>query len=377
MKVNICIPYYRRENQLKLVLKSLARDSIYNNVEIVIGLGQTCIEKVKQIIPKKFPFKIKFALVEGYWSISKARNRTIQNANGELLLILDCDVVISQQIISRHVDWHNKSKPNQKNILLGFVHGYNKMEEYNKVTPIISNSIIQQNLDRRIYIDIHQSLIPWCLCWTGHLSMIRNVFEEANELFDEQFVGWGMEDQEWGLRMFNKGFSFCMDPDIFGLHIPHIRQVQNNLMTERKNLDRFIMKHPILGVELIYFFGDTIANKYIPSLLNTLKKLYENFSQSQVIFYNNSKHKYNRIAYFGIPNIIRKGNVTVLFDPLDLLRSSPFNIIKYSLLGLRTPFKDKYFSFAFISSKYKRLDGKYLNKILLESQRIADYFEFI
>jgi hypothetical protein len=58
---------------------------------------------------------------------------------------------------------------------------------------------------------------PWAACWGCNFSFVRN---ERPILFDETFVGWGAEDQEFACRLYEKHhYQFQFVPSLYGFHL--------------------------------------------------------------------------------------------------------------------------------------------------------------
>jgi hypothetical protein len=73
-------------------------------------------------------------------------------------------------------------------------------------------------------------------------------------MFDEGFRGWGAEDQEWAFRVSRTGTPLLFQPDVYGLHLPHTRNINANFETLDANKAYFLAKWPILDVELYRAF---------------------------------------------------------------------------------------------------------------------------
>ncbi|MDF2683800.1 MAG: hypothetical protein K0R47_4990, partial [Brevibacillus sp.] len=91
--------------------------------------------------------------------------------------------------------------------------------------------------------------LPWIACTTLNHSVRKTLVEEIGG-FDEDFIGHGLEDYEYGFRLFQAGVKFSYDPSIYVYHQEHpIEQYWEEDGT--KNLIRFQEKHPWLDVCLL------------------------------------------------------------------------------------------------------------------------------
>jgi len=77
--------------------------------------------------------------------------------------------------------------------------------------------------------------------------MIKNL--ENVGMFNEKFVGWGMEDTELGFKLWKSGIDMIINDDVVNYHIEHKRDVVCVLAEERKNHELFYNLHPDKPVE--------------------------------------------------------------------------------------------------------------------------------
>jgi hypothetical protein len=96
---------------------------------------------------------------------------------------------------------------------------------------------------------------PWVYVRTGLVAVPTAAVCGHGLLFDEGFRGWGPEDQEWGLRVAQTGMPIVLGTNMFGLHLPHLRDNVANGATAMVNNRYYLAKWPRLELELALAFG--------------------------------------------------------------------------------------------------------------------------
>ena len=97
--------------------------------------------------------------------------------------------------------------------------------------------------------DLTHFHMSWLNFMTGSVSVSRSALFEAG-LFDEQFIGFGMEDWELGYRLYKLGARYIHEPAAVVYHQEHPISSQNAEQV-RANYSRFQSKHPDIGVLLL------------------------------------------------------------------------------------------------------------------------------
>lgn len=110
MKVSIIIPVYNNEKNIERCLNSIFSQKTNYSYE-VIAVTDPCTDKTLEIIKK---FELKFPNFRNYnvsWrSISLARNKGIQESNGEYIMFIDADDYYEANAIETMVSTIEKTK---------------------------------------------------------------------------------------------------------------------------------------------------------------------------------------------------------------------------------------------------------------------------
>lgn len=123
-----------------------------------------------------------------------ARNHGIQLAKGDLIIFIDSDIVVTETFLAAHYAIHT-----DKNRI---GHG-----------PVIHTD----NLDDPTSATFKVTDISRAFFATGNVSIRKQHLIDAG-LFDEDFVEYGWEDLELGIRLRNRGLQATDVPDAAGYH---------------------------------------------------------------------------------------------------------------------------------------------------------------
>lgn len=233
--VSIVIPTLNRYRYLKDVLLDLERQT-YTNFEVLV-CDQT------EPLNKEFYYgwKLKITLLpQAEKALWLARNRCIQSALGNYILLFDDDSRVEPDWIEQHIkclDYFNAHiSAGVTHTLVG--HGLSPKEDYFHLSEVFD---------------------------TGNAMVKREVFEKVG-LFDRQFEKQRMGDGEFGLRALLGGFPSISNPYAKRIHLKvetgGLRQVGS---WDALRPQKLLAPRPIPSV-LYYirkYYGNTNAVLYI------------------------------------------------------------------------------------------------------------------
>ncbi len=214
--VSVIVSFYERLEQLRCCLDALALCS-GDFDEVIIaddGSSEATVTRLNGMLARyNFPISHASHPKEGF-RLSATRNNGIRHARGDYLIFLDCDFLVLPDTIQYH---QKMARPGR------FVAGSCKYltEEQSlvimdsKITPELlewyyrklpDRNIIAQHrryVKRSILIRMHLAS-PRKQSLGGHLSLYKKDIERING-YNEDFVGWGGEDEDLGVRLVASG----------------------------------------------------------------------------------------------------------------------------------------------------------------------------
>jgi glycosyltransferase involved in cell wall biosynthesis len=247
--VSIIICFYERLSHLKCCLDSLALQT-QDFDEIVItddGSSTATVNILKQLI-KKYDFAIRHVWQEkNGFRVAAARNNGIKNSKGDYLIFFDCDMLILPGTVKKHT---NEAK--RKRFIAGNCKYLSQQQTEQIFTSPISAEIMEKfynelpetnllkehhKFKKRTFFIRLSLMSPKKQSLGGHFSIHREDIESVNG-YDENFVGWGGEDENLGIRLASAGIH-CVSAIPFArvLHIWHPKEMGNKHWREGKNID--------------------------------------------------------------------------------------------------------------------------------------------
>ena len=229
MDCSLIITTYNWKSALELVILSSLRQS-YLPVEIIIADdgSRDDTRKLIELLNKKssIPIIHSWHEDEGFRA-AKARNKAIAMANSDYIILVDGDMILHKDFIYDHCSF---SKPGF------FVQGIRaklsskKVKKLFKLRQINFNTFENGIKNKRN--NVRSSILSFMFSGTrlfNRLKMLQTcnmAFYKKDCIkingFNEDFVGWGREDSEFGARLINLG---CKRRDLrfkgIGYHIHH------------------------------------------------------------------------------------------------------------------------------------------------------------
>jgi glycosyltransferase involved in cell wall biosynthesis len=207
--------------------------------EVIIaddGSGKKTVAKIRDLI-HNYDFSIRhiWQPKEGF-RLAASRNKGIRAAMGDYLVFLDCDFVVLPGCIKSHVKAAKHGR---------FVAGFCKYLPEESTKQLIEEKISSDTLrkfydslsDRPIYREhlryCKNSLLrklnlvsPKKQICSSHFSVHKSDIESVNG-YDENFVGWGGEDEDLALRLGLAGFhGYSIIHKAKAMHLWHPKELR-------------------------------------------------------------------------------------------------------------------------------------------------------
>jgi len=228
-RVSVVVPTKDREEDLRSCIASLGTQTVSPHEIIIVNDGHLS-DQTTEYLRGNTPQDSDFIITEsdGPPSSSTARNTGSQRATGDVVLILDDDVVLGESYIEHLIELYRQ----YDSPLLAGIGGFDDRIESN-TSPIV------KIFDAAFFHGDH----TWNINAVGIHSQNSNITEpvkgdwicghnasfKREVLNDEQFMHWSggreaLEDIEFGWRLKTKGYHCIIDP---ALDIQHNKSEVN------------------------------------------------------------------------------------------------------------------------------------------------------
>ena len=249
--ISVIIPTFNRIETLLKVLGELeAQDLDRVRLEvIVVDDGSTdATEKILRRFMSKTPLNMKY-FRQTNQKQGAARNLGFKHAHMPLIVFMGDDIIPTPSFLREHLRFHHQNNRDGKMALIG----YTTWPEDMRTTPFMR--YIGEYGYQFGYSLIHgNGPLPFNFFYTSNISIPRELLDELEYLFEEDFDTYGWEDIELGYRLENRGMRLFYYPSAAAYHdhpvdIPAFCKRQLKVGRASRI---FLKKHP----ELKGFLGD-------------------------------------------------------------------------------------------------------------------------
>ena len=236
MKLSVILSTYNRPRALLLSALSLARQSVLPDELVVAddGSGEETASVVKRL-RNEMPFPVRHARQEdeGFRAAAN-RNNGVRASSGDYLVFLDGDILASGWFLKAHL-----GRAAEGAFLLGYCLYLDE-----GTSAGLSEEDVREGRSERVSLPeeearlakVHRKnqmyafLSRFGLCKrtkpklrSGNFSLFRADLKRVNG-FDEDFVGWGGEDDDLGMRLMMAGVRpRSIVPEATAYHLYHLR----------------------------------------------------------------------------------------------------------------------------------------------------------
>jgi glycosyltransferase involved in cell wall biosynthesis len=262
-KISVVLSVYNDVPVVDIVLRLLNRQNYQYPWELVIcddGSRDDMAALVKKRITNR---KIKALYIwqqdEGF-RVAQSRNNGLRNTTGDVVVLLDGDMAVAEDFLALHAAAHK----GQRRLVCGG-RRWTRLEEVISADPVTTILDLMNKPDvlSELYTELPDQLRylntgwPWMACIGCNMSLWRN----ADIYFDERFLGWGFEDDDFAFRLYRDlGYKVACEPGILGLHLEK-RDVRKTAVrpTTAKEIG-------LLVANLVYFEGKHGRRSVYPAL---------------------------------------------------------------------------------------------------------------
>ena len=245
ISVSLIVSTYNWKEALSLGLKSIERQTVLPKEVVIADDGSS--EETKAMIVgicKSFPIPIIHVWHEDEgFQLSKIRNKAIARTSGEYIIQIDGDLILERHFIQDHIAFR---KPGS------FVSGSRIIMSKSLSEKLLSNSSIKIKLTDEGLVNLMNGIRIPVLSKrldnykNGNIYYVRgcNMAFWKKDLitvngYNEDFIGWGREDNEIGLRLVHSGIrKRIIKFSGVAFHIYHPEQPRNGLLVNEQLLQQ-------------------------------------------------------------------------------------------------------------------------------------------
>lgn len=262
--ISVIIPTWNRGHNLRKVLTALTKQE-YQDFEVIIVDDKSTdgtpslIEEFKSRLPN---FIYIYNNNRPTWDCARPRNIGIKIAKGELICILDSDIVLSEtalkqawedyteypeRIILGRYDWLKENFYPEHDIMVNAIDTLMGRPEY-WVMPDYRREVFETVKNTQLFYSYPHALN----CLGGHIYIPRAIYDLLGTYDEEMQM---VEDGDFGIRSWKVQIRKSYDNRIRGYHLAHEIDPQRNLKAAEQ-LKKLNQKH----FQVDYMPVETILN---------------------------------------------------------------------------------------------------------------------
>jgi glycosyltransferase involved in cell wall biosynthesis len=394
--VSVIIPTRNRREYTLEALRLLS-DQTHpaHDTEVIVVDDGSADGTREAIAGTRYPFRMVCHRIESageaFWA-ARPRNAGLRLATGSVVVLLDSDVFVNAGFLAAHVALH-AARPagSRPRVGIGDIFGTSLDNDERTAARLRPPSITELaelvRLERRpppgwsegradyarAWPELATCPVPWLFLWTGNVSMSRELAVELGG-FDEQFRGWGCEDNDLGYRLFHEGAEFSWLPAAWGVHYPH--PISPTMEAEvRRNCLYLLSKFPEPFVEVVLWSVRLAHPLDLPS-----ERSREGWRIGVVREIEQAQRAYAAEPPSIVPSElfahvqatrVDPGRPVLWCGPLPSDHGTKPDVVHSNLLGLATPWHDDAFSAAVAVNYWTVLSPARLRAVLRELSRVA------
>jgi glycosyltransferase involved in cell wall biosynthesis len=369
--LSVLIPYRQRLPYLQRALLALVEQDLDpGRFEIVIG----CLEQSDDLtrflasLPRRFA--IRCVMSEERWQVGRARNIALRQCEGEVIVLIDADMLLPTPMLSRVAA--RFATPGPARTLNG------QMLDYNFTRSVEEVQLPSYEHYRERYLACaergglgvderwtYRPRMPWSLCRTAFMAIPRACVETHGLYFDRDFHGWGAEDMEWGYRIARAGIPIEFDDELWAIHMPHRRDTRTDEAALDRNYDAFIAKWPDFEVEIVSIFGEDECNRRYDEFQAEWRAVLGDAATLSMLELNTGGERCLLLGALtdGAGNLVNCGAVPGF--------SSATEVRRLPLLGLRLPYGRGEVSTVYLLPSLRRASAQFQRLVRQAAEKVA------
>ncbi|GKU76565.1 glycosyltransferase family 2 protein [Paenibacillus sp. L3-i20] len=405
MDVSIIIPVYNKMEQLERTLYFVQSQNTSARSFEVIVVDDGSTEPVKQIVDSfaERIVNLKYIYLERNKKSCRSltRNTGIRESSGNIIVFLDCGIVIPDFFVEKVVDRIGDSSnmvlyhyilgaftdPNKEDMsVIEGVHPANLAHVCEKLKYDPGWEDLRTSHFELINNDLGRMDVPWTMGWSGAVSASRSIVLQTGG-FDETMKGWGAEDTDFSYRLHKEGALMYATDEICTLHLPHPSDdnIDQKIKSSYLNRKKMHVKQRTFDTELYPYSADMhfdqimakfnrlLIHYYIPaysnSFINVLNREYVQGAERSAVLGADS-HSF--LSSLNTSHVFLQNK-----HLLERYQSTwPDKEFIY-LLGLDTHYTSKYFDVIIVTDYIRMFNEPLISIMLKELYRISKKLVFL
>ncbi|QFZ17735.1 glycosyltransferase [Saccharothrix syringae] len=249
-EIAVVVLEYNRHKRLQLILERLTEQDIGQDRFRVVVVDNGSAEPLRPVVDDyASKLSIEYLRIEKPVSRGKARNCGIEAVREPAVLILDGDTLPDRDLVRRHLEVladpdvavslgsRRERRVRSLTTPVPLDHdspttfaALHEQAERDLRVPDIDQPVIQANFRRIGYFFFY-----------SHNIAVRTDIAKAAGGFNEELVGWGLEDLEFGFRIrevLSGGQTMKWSPQAGSVHVPHLRDFVRNFGDLKSNQEK-------------------------------------------------------------------------------------------------------------------------------------------
>jgi glycosyltransferase involved in cell wall biosynthesis len=215
LKATVIIPTHNRSHRLSALLHCLRAQSGDHLLRVVVCDDGSADDtrQVAHAFTDRLPLVYCHQENRGFRA-GQARNLGMARAVGDVIVFVDDDALVAPDFVAAHIAAHARG---ERRMAVGYRH---RAFGFDGEHPSWEDIVAGSPDDRAAVLGADAAGLtthasPWIYSYSCNLSVTRS--DEVR--FDDGFVGWGMEDIEFGYRLHRAGYRMVAAPRARVLHI--------------------------------------------------------------------------------------------------------------------------------------------------------------
>ena len=197
--LSVTIAVFKREWLLKKVLDSLCRQTLGKNYYEVIlcdSNSSNMITDMVKFFKKEHPdFDLKIKHTENV--LAKKRNLGIKESKNEVVIFMDDDCIPEDNYLQKYFDYYNFN-PQRKDFVCGVVRFPSLWVNNSSYYMFRDNEGFHEYQVDDMFLDYRTIVVM-------NMAFLKESVVESDLYVNENFLGYGMEDQDFGFRIQGAG----------------------------------------------------------------------------------------------------------------------------------------------------------------------------